>query len=171
MKKFFEFTKREIAEVIPPAIFFFVAFNIVAVTRALMLREYGISVFDFLAATVGALLVAKIILIVDLIPFVNRYPGKPLIYNVVWKTFVYVLAALVVRYIEHLVPLVFKYGSLAAANERLLAEIVWPHFWAIHIWLTVLLFLYCTLRETISHLGRERTFQMFFGTPSQRISP
>ena len=34
----------------------------------------------------AALLVAKVVLITDALPFVNRFPEKPLIYNVVWKT-------------------------------------------------------------------------------------
>ena len=34
--------------------------------------------------------------------FMNRFPDKPLIYNIVWKTFMYILATLVVRYVENI---------------------------------------------------------------------
>ena len=66
--------KHELVEVIPPAVFFFVAFQLIAFTRALMLQEYGIRTSTFVATTIGALLVAKVVLIVDLVPFVNRFP-------------------------------------------------------------------------------------------------
>lgn len=38
-----------------------------------------------MGATAAALLVATIVLIADKFPFVNRFPDKPLMYNVVWK--------------------------------------------------------------------------------------
>jgi len=163
-----ERVKHEIREVIPPAIFFFVAFQTISFTRALMLKEYGISVSSFAAATVAALVVAKVILLLDLLPAINRYPEKPLIYNVAWKTLLYVLAALFVRYLEHLFDFYRQQGSLVAAHRQLMAELVWPHFWAVQIWLLVLLFVYCALRELIRSLGRERVIEMFFGTRGSR---
>ena len=65
-----------------------------------------------------------------MLPFINLYPHKPLIYNVAWKTTVYVLVATLVHYLEHLADFWKEAGSLVAANQKLLAEIVWPHFWA-----------------------------------------
>lgn len=154
--------KHELVEAIPPAVFFFIAFHVIAVTRALMLEEYGIPVSTFVAANIGALIIAKVVLIVDLVPVVNRFPEKPLIYNVLWKTVIYQVAALLFRYIEHLIPFVREHGDLALANRHLLDEVVWPHFWFIQIWLLVLFFLYCTMRELIRVLGRERVRVMFF---------
>lgn len=163
MASIVERIKHEIREVIPPAIFFFVAFQTISLTRSLMLEEYGITASSFAAATVAALVVAKVILILDLVPAINRYPDKPLIYNVAWKTMLYVLAALLVRYLEHLFDFYRQQGSLVAAHRHLMAELVWPHFWAVQIWLLVLLFLYCALRELIRSLGRDRVIEMFFG--------
>jgi len=155
--------RHELVEAIPPAVFFFIAFHVIAFTRALMLEEYGIPTSTFVAVTFGALIIAKVVLIVDLVPFVNRFPEKPLIYNVLWKTAIYQVAALLVRYIEHLIPFVREHGDLALANRHLLDKVVWPHFWFIQIWLLVLFFLYCTMRELIRVLGRERVRAIFFG--------
>lgn len=155
--------KHELVEVIPPTVFFFIAFQVIAFTRALMLEQYGIRVATFVAASIAALIVAKVVLIVDLLPFVNRFPEKPLIYNVAWKTMIYLAAALLVRYIEQLIPFVREHGDLALANRHLLDEVVWPHFWAVQIWLLVLFFVYCALRELVRVLGRERVLYIFFG--------
>ena len=155
--------KKEVREVIPPTIFFLIAFHILALFRALMLRQYGIEISTVAGATVAALVVAKVVLLTDLLPFVNRFPEKPLIYNVVWKTAIYLLAALVVHYLEHLVPLWWRARDLSTANRQLLNEIVWPHFWAIQLWLLVLLFFYCALRELVRALGADRVRRMFFG--------
>ncbi len=163
MQKLLKIIKRELLEVASPMIFFFVAFNVIVITKKLMLEQYGIEFSGFIAATVGALIVAKVVLIADNIPFINKYPDKPLIYNVVWKTFIYLLVALIVRFLEYLVPLWWKHGSLSIALEHLWDEIIWPHFWAIHIWLFCLFIVYVSFRELARTLGEERFFQIFLG--------
>jgi hypothetical protein len=90
--------KDEVRELLPLTIFFLIAFHIIVLSRALMLDEFGVKVSARAGATVGALLVAKVVLLADLLPFINRFPEKPLIYNVVWKTVTYWLAASVVHY-------------------------------------------------------------------------
>jgi hypothetical protein len=120
--------KHEILGAIPPVIFFFIVFQLLAFTRALILIEYGIQVSIFLNATIAALIVGKVVLITDKLPMVNQFPNKPLIYNIVWKTFIYIVAALLVRYVEHLIPLIREYKNLKVANNHLLDEVVWPHF-------------------------------------------
>jgi hypothetical protein len=163
MRGFWHWLKHEFYEVLPPTIFFLIAFHIVIIDRRLMLRAYGLPLASIAGATVGALLIAKIVLITDKFAFINRFPDKPLIYNVVWKTVIYVAAALFIHYVEHLVPIWWRTGDLGAANRQLGSEIVWPHFWAIQLWLIVLLFVYCALRELIRAIGREKISAMFFG--------
>jgi hypothetical protein len=157
--------KHEIHEVIPPTIFFLISFHIVVLDRALMAREFGIRPSAVAGATIGALLVAKVVLVADMLPFINRFPEKPLIYNVLWKTGIYVSASVLVHYLEHLVPLWWRMGFVAA-NQHLRTEMVWPHFWAIQLWLVVLIFVYCMMRELIRVIGRDRVMQVFFGTPA-----
>ena len=43
-----------------------------------------------------------------------------------------------------------------------LAEIIWPHFWAIQIILFVLIAIYCTIHELARVIGREKTLRIFF---------
>jgi hypothetical protein len=166
MNKAWTTVKHEFREVLPPTIFFFISFHIVVLDRALMLKEYGLRLSSVTAATVGALLVAKVVLIADKLPFINRFPEKPLMYNVLWKTAIYVGASVFIHYLEHLLPLWWRMGEFRAANEHLWSEIVWPHFWAVQLWLIVLIFIYCTLRELVRVIGRDQVVKIFFGTPA-----
>ena len=163
MQKVLGTIKRELIEVLPPAFFFFVAFNVVALTNKLMLEQYGITFCGFVNATVGALIVAKAALVADHSKFINKYPHKPLIYNVVWKTIIYGLAALAVQALEEILPLWWKYRSVPTTVERSWDSIVWPHFWAVHIWLVFLLSLYVSFRELARVLGERKFLQLFVG--------
>lgn len=166
MTGFWAKLKHEIVEAIPPAIFFFIAFQVIAFTHALTQGEVGVALSTFISATIAALVVAKVVLIVDLMPFANRYPDEPLVYNVAWKTFIYVAAALVVRLLEELIPLIGPAGSVGAAFQRLLDEVQWHHFWAVQIWLVTLFTFYCALREIGRVIGRRELLQMFFFRPA-----
>src|SRR5271170_2415313 len=170
MSKFSHGLKHFVQELIPPALFFFVSFQLLAFTRALMLKQYGIEVTTFLAATIGALVAAKVVVLADLLPFINRFPGRPLIYNIAWKTTIYFVAAFVVRYLEAFIHFYRQQGQLLAANRHMLDEVIWTRFWAIQIWLTVLLLLYCTLDELVRALGRDRVRELFFGV-SGKVAP
>ncbi len=155
--------KHEIEEVIPPTIFFFVALHIVAFIRELASKGSGIDLMTSATGTVAALVLAKSVLLADMMPFINRYPGKPLIWNVVWKTTVYFFVAAGLHYLERLYDFWKEAPGLVAANQKMLAELVWPHFWAIQILLAVLILMYCVIAELARVVGRDKLKAMFFG--------
>ena len=163
MSKLTEKLKEEFIALLPPAIFFFVALHLVAFVRVLMLEGTGISATTSISVTIAALIIAKAVLLADLLPFINRYPRKPLVYNIAWKTVIYMLAASLIHYAERLIEFSREAGGIVAGNEKLLAGMVWPHFWAIQIFLLVLILMYCTMRELIRVIGREKVRQIFFG--------
>jgi len=155
--------KLDYLEILPPAIFFFIAFSLILVTKRLILSEYGISWTGFGSAVIGAMMVGKVVLIVDKLPFVNRFPDRQLIYSASWKCLIYFLAAVLLQYLERLVHLLVKHESFMDANRSFLTETVWPHFWLIQIWLAVLFFVYCAMRELVRAIGKEKVMGMFFG--------
>jgi hypothetical protein len=50
-----------------------------------MLKGTGISPLTSISVAVAALILGKAVLIADMLPPINRFPNKPLIYNVAWK--------------------------------------------------------------------------------------
>ncbi len=155
--------KKEFFELLPPTIFFFVALHIVAFIRVLMLKGTGISPLSSMSIAVAALILGKAVLIADMLPMINRFPNKPLIYNVAWKTLIYLLTATLIHYVERLIDFWRQTGGFVAGNKELLEKIVWPHFWAIQIILLVLIVMYCTMHELVRVIGREKVLRIFFG--------
>jgi len=163
MGKILKTIKHELIEVLPPTFFFFIAFNVISISEKLMLEEYGIKFSGLVNAAIGALLVAKAIMLTDQIKFINKYLDKPLMYNVIWKTFIYCLVTLVVQYIEEFIPLWLKYRSVQIAIQRGRDEIIWSHFWAIHILVVFLLSLYVSFRELARTIGEKEFLKIFLG--------
>ena len=158
--------KEEFLAMIPPTTFFFFTLGLVAVVRVLMTKGTGLPISTPIQVAVGALVLGKAVLIADMLPVINRYPDKPLAYNVAWKTGIYVLVALVIHYLERVVDFWKETGGFVAGNEKLLAEMVWPHFWAIQIVLVVLIFDYCVMHELARVIGVKKLREMFFGKPA-----
>ena len=163
MTKLFTTLKKEFFELLPPTIYFFVALHIVAFIRVLMLKGTGLKPSSSISIAVAALILGKAVLIADMLPLINRFPHKPLIYNIAWKTVIYLFLSAVIHYLERLIDFWRETGGFVAGNQKLLSEIIWPHFWAIQIILFVMIAMYCTMHELVRVIGREKVLRIFFG--------
>src|SRR6266436_9867853 len=163
MTKLFAKLKEEFFALLPPTIYFFVALHIVAFVRVLMLKGTGIAPSSSVSIAVAALILGKAVLLADMLPLINRFPHKPLIYNVAWKTVIYLLISAVLHYLERLIDFWRETGSFVAGNEKLLSVIIWPHFFAIQIIFFILIAMYCTVHELVRVIGREKALRIFFG--------
>ena len=163
MAKILDFLKKEFLEVLPAVIFFFIAFHLLSLTESLILSEHGVPASTMALVSVSALIVGKAILIADKLPFINRFPDKPLIYNIAWKTFIYLLIAFLFRYLEALIPKLLKHQSWTLAHQNIQSEIVWQHFFVVQIWLLVLLFVYSIGMEIVKVIGKPKILEMLFG--------
>ncbi|MGZ8218605.1 hypothetical protein [Methylomagnum sp.] len=148
---------------LPAVLFFFAAFNLMRWIENLFLEGSGVPPGSFVNASFGALIVGKVLLIVDLFPAVNAFRNRPLIYNTLWKTFLYSLGAFLFRAGEEFVPLAVGVGSLSDGFERYLAEIRWPQFWAVQAFIGMMLFIFVASRELIDAVGAARARRLFFG--------
>ena len=163
MHKIFEKLKEEFFAILPPTIFFFVALHIVTFIRMLMTKGSHFEPLSTVSIAVASLILGKAVLIADLLPPINRYPDKPLAYNVAWKTTIYLVVAGVIHYLERVIDFSRQAGGIVPGNEKMLTHMVWPHFWAVQIILFVLILMYCTAHELVRVIGKEKMLRLFFG--------
>jgi hypothetical protein len=155
----FKRIKEEIINVIPAVVYFFVAFNLISLTFA----AEGVRISTFIENTVAALLIGKILLVVDNVSFLNIFKNKPVVYNTIWKTLIYTFVSLLVRLGEVFFPLVSKYKGVIAACQHFNQDISWTRFWVIHIWILLLCLVFVTAKETVDTIGRGKVRKVFFG--------
>ncbi len=163
MNKIAHTIKHELLEMVPPTIYFFVVLHIVALIRTLMVKGEGLPPATTASIAIAALVLGKSVLLANALPFINRFPERPLIWNVCWKSLIYFFVALFIHYLERLYDFWKEAPGFAAANEKLLAAIVWPHVLAIQILLTVLIVAYCVATELARVIGEKELRIMFFG--------
>ena len=163
MHKLLAILKEEFFAILPPTIFFFVALHLLTFIRILMANGSHFQPLSTASIAIASLILGKAVLIADMLPPINRYPHKPLAYNIVWKTLIYLVMASIIHYLERLIDFSRQAGGIVTGNEKLLAEIVWPHYLAVEIILFLLILMYCTVRELARVIGKEKMLRLFFG--------
>lgn len=146
---------------LPPVLFFLVAFNLLALTAQLSGARAGL--ITYATAVISALICGKAVLLAEHLPFFNRFPERPLAWNVVWKALLLSLVTTVIRLLEHGIEGWRADPRLGGGAEAVLAEFSWAHFTMIQLWLAGLFLVYTAFAELGAALGHGRLRRMFFG--------
>lgn len=158
---------RELRAILPALVFFLFLFHLIALTRAVTVRDFSFTALRATVATVGALIVAKSILVVERLP-VARFFSERLVINAFWKAVLFGVVALLFRLIEEIVPLVVKHQDFLTAVARLSDEVPWPTFWVLQLWLFAALFLYSLVVEVARVAGAGKVRATLLGPTSFR---
>jgi len=153
---------HELEKLLPVTVYLVVASEMLALTHQVILKEHGITGPGLLKSVVIAMVVAKVVLVVDMLPFMNVFGDRPVVWNTTWSTFMYFVAALLLQLAEGLTGPLLSTGSLAAALDEAATEIPWPRFWTKQMWIFVLLYNYCLVKELGLVIGRGKLVQVLF---------
>jgi hypothetical protein len=151
--KLFALIKHEFLAVLPPTIYFLCTFNIVALTSSMVLEQYEIHISAHAVATVLALLVGKVVLVVNKLPILRVLDERPLLFSVLYKATIYSVFVLLLRLLEHWVPALIETGSVSGATDHLLGDFQWRLFWMGQIWIFVLFVVYIAAIEVMTLVG------------------
>ncbi len=153
---------HELRALLPVTIYFLFVTELLALTNYTLLGEYGIDVFAFFKAIVISLVIAKVVLIMDLMPLMRIFNDRPLFFGTLWSTVVYFSAALLLQVVEGVAHPLIQSGDIASAIQHFVTETAWPRFWLVQFWIFALLFNYCLIREVSKVLGPGKLFALFF---------
>lgn len=154
MNRFFSAVRHELREAVVPTIFFLVVFHTLALTKQMLLQSYQVTVTDVGVATVGALTLAKAVLIADKLAITRWWTDRPLVLSIVWKTAIHTLLCFLFRLAEELIPLASEHGGLGPAWRELISEQSWSHLLAMQIWLIMSLLAFNTVRDLDRQFGK-----------------
>lgn len=163
MLKFYQWIKKEIINIIPAVIYFVIAFNLIHFTVGLSLCAGEPRDYTYWTVTLGALIVGKMLLIINSFPFVNLFPNKPLACNITWKFFLYGFFVFIFHTLEAIFHYSLKYKNIDQAYVLLKAELVSSLFWATQMWLLLLFFIFVVFSEFVRILGKNKVKEILFG--------
>src|SRR5215467_6953857 len=118
--------KEELRKILVVAVFFSAGFCLIHVSNRLLTEGSQVQIANLARAIFGGLIVAKVLMSVDLLPFVHAFPGKPLAHNIVWKSSLYVAGGVIFLYIESFLKNHSSGPDLSASPSRPSHELIRP---------------------------------------------
>lgn len=100
MIKLFQVARREAIKLLPITAYFLFTNELLALRQQVIAGEYGITVTSYFKAFFWALVIAKVVLVVDMLPFMHIFKHKAAIWNTVWSASIYTAASLLFRLAE-----------------------------------------------------------------------
>ena len=162
---------HEFRLMLPPTLFFLVGFNLILLTKRLILAEYLIEFTGFAIATVAALIVGKVVLVADKLPFLRRFDNAPLAQPILFKTIAYTFFVFLARLIEAFIHYAREGGAVGQGRfiEHQLSSFSWDQFISTQLWIFVLFLIYVTASEFNRLLGDGELFKIVFTRRSSDI--
>lgn len=155
---------EEILKVLPAVIYFGVAFNLIFFITGFMLRPDDTRYLNYFTVTLGAIIVGKVMLLVNAFSFINAFSNKPLIYNILWKFVIYSVCVIIAAILEDFLDLFHHWHDVHVAFYRVQQEFASPLFWGTVLWLLLVFFLFVLGSDVIDAVGRKRMFRLLFVT-------
>jgi hypothetical protein len=160
--------KHELKTLAVVALYFGVWLIVLLLIKKLVLAEYQIQFAGLSQALIGALVLSKVVMILELVPL-GRWVGRhPAWVDVLLRTSLYALGVLVVLLLEKGLEGRHEYGGFGASLTS-----VFEHADVYHVWLNLLvvsiaLFNYNVLSVIKRHIGEGGVIRLLM-TPSADI--
>ncbi len=156
---------EEVKIVLLTSLYFFLWFGSLMVIKNLLLREYHIEIVGVSIVIIGALIVAKAVLILEYIP-IPFTKNKPAILEVLVRTFLYLMGVFVILVLEKSIEARNEYGGVGEALKNLWSGADIYHIWVNTICVFGALFFYNIWSVIKGHFG-ERIFIKLMRSPME----
>jgi hypothetical protein len=154
---------RELHHMLPPTVFFGIGFNALVLTIDTLSEHSGGQPISHLTASIGALLVAKGVIVAEMLPFFNKFQSEPRVVSVSWKAGLYFLLTTLLHITERAFSASRNAKGLEAGVALDFQAFDWSHFWLTQLWLAILIYAYTSLMVFVRELGHESVYQAYFG--------
>lgn len=135
--------EKTLAEVLPPTLFFVVGANLIKALVRLSYAPDTLTTWNTLLFSVAAVIAAKAVILLDLLPWIGRLDERPLIEPILFRASLYFSAICALRFGEMVVHARFK----SSAVEAIVRSAEWNRVVALNGWLLLLCLTYAFLNQ------------------------
>jgi hypothetical protein len=160
---------KELKSIARTAAYFAIVFMLMMLMKKLYLADYNIEFTGLATALVGALILSKVVLLMELIPLGHALEQKPAIVDVLVRTLLYTVGVLIVVLLEKAFEDRREAGGFGKGIEYVLNHRDIYHVWAQIIGCASALFVYNCFSILQRALGKNALEKMFFKTPLNQV--
>jgi hypothetical protein len=157
-------------EIAPKVLFFFVAFLLIFLLFKLFVAQYSVQYAAFTRAAVAALVLGKVIPLLDWVGARYSFWKPRRIVSIVVRTLVYALVVILLGTGERLFRAFRHEGSLRAALEQVASTADVHHFLGLVLLLSLVVGAYLTAQEIDRAIGRGGLMRLLLERPAARES-
>lgn len=163
--------KHELRAIVMVTLFFAAWLGILMGIKALILEDYHIRFGSFAMVLIGALVLAKVVLIMEHVPLGVWLRNHPVLMDVMLRTILYACGTFVVMLLEKAFESRHDRGGLGPALMNVFQHRDMPHLWANTICVTGALLFYNLLSALNRHLGCGGLARVFLSPPEGATAP
>jgi len=153
--------KHEVTAMITLMLYFGLWIGVLILLKYLVLAEYQIAFYGFSMAFLGALILTKVVLILEHVPLGKWVQARPAWVDVVLRTAFYAFGVFVVMLLEKIFEARHEYASLGASLTGQFKHASMLHVWLNTICVTAALLSYNVLSVVRKRLGEGALLRMF----------
>ena len=154
--------RRELREIGLVTLYFLSCFLIFLSLKKLLLAEYHLEVTILQTAVIGALVVAKVVVLLEKTSFGGRFRSASLFAHVVWRSLSYTAVVFAVTLAERLFDFYRESSALTEALSRAWEGKDFHHFLAMNLCVGLSFLIYNCFAEIDRHLGEGGLRKLFF---------
>jgi hypothetical protein len=158
---------EEIKALVFATVYFAVWFGVLVFLKELILAEYQIAFRGLSLALVGALVVAKVVLVMEHVTLGQWIRRHPAVVDVVARTLLYGLGVFVALLLEKAFESRHEYGGFGPALGQVFQHRDMPHVWANTICVGFALLGFNALAVLRRHLGEGKLTRLFLASPAR----
>ena len=153
--------KNEIRQIVLVTLYFAAWLGVLVVLKMLILAEYRIEFYGLSLVFIGALILAKVVLVLEHVPLGKWIRTRPALVDVILRTVLYSLGVLIVLLIEKAFDGRNQYGGFGPSLMAVFQHADIYHVWVNAICLSGALLGYNMLFVVRRHLGEGGLIKLF----------
>jgi hypothetical protein len=163
--RFFKWLIKEIEEIVPVTLFFFIGFGLILLIVKLVLQDYSVPVGVLSRAMLLSLIAGKVVLLLENVHLDERFPNLPRSGLIAIKTGFYGCGAVIAGIIEKIVEHWRSSTGLGEAMHEAWLNSSGSRFSAMVLSATLLFATYFTFVELDRAMGKGEIYALLFKRP------
>jgi hypothetical protein len=160
---------KEINTVTRVAAYFAIVFLMMMTMKKLYLKDYNIEFYGISKALVGALILSKVVILMEFISLGPSVQRQPAIVDIILRTLLYTAGVLLVLILESAFEKRHEAGSFGQAIPYVLSHRDIYHVWATILGSAYALFVYNAFSVLQRFMGKKGVTKLFFITPLNQV--